>query len=101
MVFMRHRCAKDSHDAVAQNLVYRAFEAMYGIHHDVDSRVQELLGRFRVEVLDELRRVFDVGKADGDLLAFTFEGTAGGENLLRQVCWGVRNRRRLLVGCWC
>ena len=58
---------------------------MDSIHHDVDGRVEELLGIFRVEVLDQLGRVFDVGKADGDLLAFPFEGTAGGENLLCEI----------------
>jgi hypothetical protein len=38
----------------------------------MDSRIEELLGGFRVEVFDQLGGVFEVGKQDGDLLAFAF-----------------------------
>ncbi len=72
MIFMRYGCAKQRHDAVAQHLIHRAFKAVYGIHHDMDGGIVELLGIFRVEVPDQFSRVFDVGKADGDLFAFAF-----------------------------
>ncbi len=51
----------------------------------MDSRIEEFLGIFRVEVGDQLGRIFDVGKEDGDLLAFAFEGTAGGEDFFREI----------------
>jgi len=49
------------------------------------------LGVFWIKVLDEFRRVFDVGKADGNLVPFTFEGTTRSQDFFCQVCWGVRN----------
>jgi hypothetical protein len=36
-------------------------------------RVQQPLGGFRVKAADELRRVLEVGKEYGDLLALTFQ----------------------------
>ena len=58
---------------------------MDSLHHDVNGRIEELLGRFRIKVSDQLRRVFDIGKTDRDLFAFTFEGTAGGEDFFREM----------------
>jgi hypothetical protein len=99
MVLMRQRRAKQGHDAVAEHLVHRAFKAMYGVHHNVDSWVEKLLGRFRIEALDEPGRVLDVGKEHGDLLAFACQGSAGGEDLLGQVGRRV-GQRRLVGGRW-
>ena len=62
MVFVGDRGAKQGHDAVAQHLVDGALEAMHGVHHDVQGRVQEPPGLFRVKTLDQLRRAFDVGE---------------------------------------
>ena len=47
------------------------------------------LGLFRVKVADQLRRAFEIGKEHGNLLALAFQSTAGGENLLGEVEWGV------------
>ena len=55
---------------------------MHGVHHDVQGRVQEPPGLFRVETLDQLRRAFDVGEEDRDLFALALQGMAGCENLL-------------------
>jgi hypothetical protein len=49
------------------------------------SRIEELLGGFRARIPDQLGGVFDVGKQDGDLFPFAFQGTASGENVFRQV----------------
>ena len=96
MVFMGDRCPKDRHDAVPKDLIHRAFKAVDGFHHDMDGRVEELLGVFWVKVADQLGRVFDVGKQHGDLLAFAFQGTPGGENFFGEVRWRVGQWR--LVG---
>ena len=45
-----------------------------------------------VAVGQELHGALQVGKEHRDLLAFAFEGTAGGEDLLRQVGGGVGQR---------
>ena len=53
------------------------------------ARIEEALGVFGVEVANQLDRAFQVGKQHGDLLALAFQGTAGGEDFLRQIGWGV------------
>jgi hypothetical protein len=58
-------------------------------------RVQEGLGLFRVEVANQLRRAFEIGKEDGDLLTLAFQGAFGGEDLLGQIRWRVGERRLL------
>ena len=47
---MGHGGPEQGHDAVAQHLVDGAFKAVHGVHHPVQSRVEELLRGFRVEV---------------------------------------------------
>ena len=93
VIFMGNGGTKQGHKAVAEHLVHRALEAVHGVHHAVDGRVEELLGGFRVEALDKLGGVFDVGKQHRDLFALAFQGGAGGQNLLRQVGRGVGERR--------
>jgi hypothetical protein len=73
---------------------------MNGFHHNVNGRVKEFLSIFRVEVSDEFSGVFDVGKQHGDLLAFTFQGTARGEDFLGEILGGVGDGERLLIGSW-
>jgi hypothetical protein len=43
----------------------------------VDGRIEELLSGFGIKTTDELRRVLEVGKEHGDLLALAFQGGAG------------------------
>jgi hypothetical protein len=63
-------------------VVHCAFKTVYGLHHHMNRRVQELLGGFRVEVLDQLGGFFDVGIQHRDLFAFAFQGAARDEDLL-------------------
>ena len=72
MVFVGNGCPKERHDAIPEHLIHRALEAVHRVHHAVDGGIEELLGGFRVEVFDQLGGVLDVGKQDGDLLAFAF-----------------------------
>ena len=100
---MGHRGAEEGHDAVAQHLVHRALVAVHGVHHEVQGRVEELLGLFRVEVRDQLGGAFEVGKQHRDLLALAFQGAAGGENLLGEIGGRVRQRWRVpghVAGVW-
>ena len=48
-------------------------------------RIEELLGGFGIEAPDKFRRVLEVGKQHRDLFALAFQGTAGGEDFLRQM----------------
>ena len=47
VVFMGQWRAEQGHEAIAQNLVHGALEAMHGLHHGVQRRVQEAAGRLR------------------------------------------------------
>jgi antitoxin component of MazEF toxin-antitoxin module len=93
VIFMGNGGTEQGHNAIAEHLVHRALEAVHSVHHTVDGRVEELLGGFRVEALDQLGGVFDVGKQHRDLFALTFQGGTGGQNLLRQMWRRVGQRR--------
>ena len=93
VVLMGDGGAKQGHDAIAEYLVRGALIAVHGIHHVAQGRVQELLGSLGVAIPDQLGGVFDVSEQHRDLLAFAFQGTARGEDLLGQI-----GRR---VGQWC
>ena len=54
MVFMGNRGAEQGHNAIAQHLVHRALEAVHGVHHALQDRIEELLGLFGVEVADAI-----------------------------------------------
>src|SRR5262249_16082767 len=47
-----------------------------------------------IDVTNEFSRTLEVGEQDGDLFALTFQGTSGGENLLDEIRWGIRQQRR-------
>ena len=89
MVFMGQGGAEQSHDAVPQDLIHRALEAVHRVHHELDGRVEELLGRFGVEVLDQLGGVLDVGEQHGHVLALPFQGAPGREDPVRKMVRGV------------
>jgi hypothetical protein len=101
VVFMGQRRSKQCHNPVPQDLIHRAFKAMHRLHHDVNGGIEELLGRFRVEVLDQLGGVFDVGKQNGDLLTLTFQGVAGGEDFFGEMLGRVGEGWRGRCGWWC
>jgi hypothetical protein len=86
---MGHRGAEERHDAIAQDLVHRAFVAVDRVHHALQRGIQEALGGFGVEVADELRRALKIGKQHGHLFALAFQGAAGRQNLLREIGWGI------------
>ena len=93
VVFVGNGRAEQGHNAVAEHLVDGALEAVHGVHHVVDSGVEELLGGFGIKAADEFRRVLEVSKQHGDLLALAFEGAAGGEDFLGEIGGRVAERR--------
>ena len=76
--------AKEGHNAVAQHLVHGAFIAVHRVHHGMQSRVQKLLGGFRIKATDEFQRVFEIRKQHRDLLALAFQDSAGRADFLDQ-----------------
>ena len=87
MVLMRNGRPKQRHNAIAHDLVDRPLIAMHRCHHPFQHRIEELPGLLRVAVGQQFHRALQVGKQHGDLLALAFQGTAGGEDLLRQIGW--------------
>jgi len=59
----------------------------------VQSRIEELLGGFGIEAPDEFRRVLEIGKEHGDLLALPGEGGPGGKDLVGEMGRRVDERR--------
>jgi hypothetical protein len=92
---------KQGHNAIAEDLVDGALEAVHGVHHMVDGRIEELLGRFRVEPPDEFRWVFEVGKQHRDVLALTFQDGTHGTNFVRKMRWRVGEGAACLAAIWC
>ena len=97
VILMRHGRPKQGHNAIAQHLVHGAFVAVHGLHHQVQGRVEEVSGRFRVEAGNQLRRAFDIGKQHRDLLALAFQGSAGSEDFLREMRRSICQRRTALA----
>ena len=85
VIFMRQRRPKQRHDAIAHDLVHRAFVAMHGGHHALQHGIEELPRLLRVAVGEEFHRALEIGKQHRDLLALAFERTAGGQDLLGQM----------------
>jgi hypothetical protein len=42
VIFMRQRCPKQGHNAIAHHLVHRAFVAVHGGHHALQHGIEEL-----------------------------------------------------------
>ena len=99
VVFVRDGGAKQGHNAIAEHLVHRALEAMHGVHHEVDGRIEELLGGFGIETADEFGGVLEIGKQHRDLFAFAFQGRARGEDLVAEMGRRVGQRRCVRLTC--
>ena len=77
MIFMRDRCPKQGHNAIAHDLVHGPLIAMHGRHHALQHRIEELACLLGVAVSQEFHGAFEIGKQYRDLLAFACQGTAG------------------------
>jgi hypothetical protein len=80
------------HNSVTHDLIHGPFVAVHGRHHAFQDWVEELTGFLGITIGQQFHRAFEIGKQHRDLLAFAFEGTAGGEDFLGE----VRGR----VGVW-
>ena len=80
VIFMGDRRPEERHNAIAHDLVDRAFIAVHRRHHALDDGVEELTGLFRVAVGQQLHGALEIGKEHRYLLALAFQGTPGGED---------------------
>ena len=74
MILVSHGCAKQGHNAVAHDLVHRAFIAVHGCHQALQYGIEELARFLGVAVSQQFHGALDVGKQYSDLLAFAFQG---------------------------
>ena len=91
MVFVRHRRAEQRHEAVAEELVDGAFEAVHFGQRQREELVEQVVHRVGTQALRELGRIGHVAKQHRDLLAFAFQRRVRLQDLLRQV------RRRVVA----
>ena len=84
---------KQRHDAIAHDLVDRAFILVDGRHHAVEHRIKQLPRLFWIALGQQLHGPLEVSEEHRDLLALAFQGSAGGEDLLSEM-W-----RRVGQGC--
>ncbi len=85
MIFMGNGRPEQGHDPITHDLIDGPLVAMHGGHHPFQHRIKQLPGVLGIAVRQEFHGAFEVGKQHGHLLPLAFEGTAGGENFLRQI----------------
>jgi hypothetical protein len=84
--------AEEGHDAVAQELVDRAFVAVHLTQYQLEGPGHELMHLFGVESFGNGGEPGNVSEQDRHLLAFAGKSRPGGENFLGEV------RRRVALG---
>src|SRR5262245_26050272 len=82
---MSDRSAEEGHDAVAHDLVDRALVVMDRLHHSFEYRVEQTACLLGISVGEQFHRRLEVGEEDGDVLAFSFEGSLRGQDPLGKV----------------
>jgi hypothetical protein len=75
MVLMGNRRPEERHDAVTDDLIDRAFIAMYRLHHALQHRVDKCPCVFGIAVGQQLHRSLQVGEEHGHLLTLAFEAS--------------------------
>ena len=73
MIFVSQRCAKERHNAVAHNLVNRAFITVNCFRHMFENRVEKFPRVLRITVCKQLHGTFHVSKQYRYLLALAFK----------------------------
>ena len=90
--------AEQGKDAIAQGLRDIAVIAMHGVHHQLQSGINNRSGFFRIEPFDQRRRAFEIGKQRGDRFALALRQGCGtdalGQMRGRVGSWGLGIR------CW-
>ena len=76
MIFMRHRRAEQSEDAVACRLHHVTVVAAHRVDHQPERRVDDGARFFGIEILLQAGGVDDVDEERGDELALTFRHEA-------------------------
>src|SRR5438045_6369710 len=79
---MGKRSSEQGKDAISQRLSDVAVVAMHGVHHELQGRIKNCAGFFRIESFDKCRRAFKVREKGGDSFPFTVGSTTGFQRCL-------------------
>src|SRR5882672_6453554 len=71
VVFMGNGCTEEGKDAVPQGLRHIPVIAMDGVHHELQSGIDDGTGIFGIESFNQRSRTFEVSKEGGDGLTLT------------------------------
>ena len=80
---------EQGHDPVARVLVDRALETVHLGGDPLEAAIDEVVHDLGVELLGQRGEARHVSKEHRHLFALAFQGTAGGEDFLGQIGWGV------------
>jgi len=89
MVFVSHWCTEYGHDTITGELIDCAFVFVGLIHHDLKNAIHNLKDLFRIEFFRQGRVISYVSKKNCYYFSFTLKGTAGCEDFISEVFWGV------------
>ena len=93
VILVGKRGAKEGHEAVTQELINGPFVTMDRAEGQLEELVQDGMHDLWPKLCSQARRVGQITKEYGDLFPLTFQGTAGGEDFLREIGRGVGEGR--------
>jgi alkanesulfonate monooxygenase SsuD/methylene tetrahydromethanopterin reductase-like flavin-dependent oxidoreductase (luciferase family) len=94
------RGAKQGKDAIAQGLRDIPLIAMHGVHHQLQSGINDRPRFFRIESFDQCSRTFEIGKERRDSFALAVRSPTRlqrpllGPNAVGEVRWGITGGRQ-------
>jgi len=89
MILVGDWSPEEGHDAIAEELVDRAFVTVDFGQDQVEGPGHQPMHFLGIEPLRERREARDVGEEHRDLLALSFQGAPGGQDLVREVLGSV------------
>src|SRR5215475_5245849 len=92
MVLIRQGRPKQRHKTIAEELVDGAFITVHNVECQGEEAVQQSVHVFWTKALGQGSGIRQVAEQHRDLLTFALQGTAGGEDFLGEVRWGVGER---------
>jgi hypothetical protein len=98
VVLVGDRRAEEGHDAVAEELVHRAFVAVDRVEDHLEGAVHDQVDVLGIEAFRHGRKPRDVREHHRDLLPLALEHVTALQDLLGKVLGRVRGRRRVPHG---
>jgi hypothetical protein len=94
---MRNRRSKEGHEAVAEELIDRAFVAVYFSERRLEEGIEHRVHALGAETLGKHRGIADVAEQHSNGLPLALERAAGLEDLLDQMRRGIHKARGFIT----